>query len=962
MCTLGAFLVSSWGMNILFIVEDPRATSRCRTGIKALFLDNLDIFHVYCVSCCHTHSHSISFLSLCFNEQSGSIYKRNKYFTRKKRYRKNLSTFKSNRFLQYLISCSQEKRQDENGHEFKTIERASEESSFQNGHNGKSHKPRETKRLGNISRPVRRIPARTNISESQKVHEVLCPEPMLSMESNVLRGNFCSSSFYKNSFGSSCISKSSKHPTSSIFGRLANSQSKQKSFTSGSSEMPRSFGFTGFHCEQREIQSNPISENNISGGNVSFGSGISISNSGESSETSVVDSRFSTGSKYSSKFSKNSGHNSILHRVDSKCPSLHETYSVAPVKFLESNVERHDSNYSMYTTSKISSFVVDRFSQHAERPIFSTSENHNYGHNRCFEKRFWGLHWHSDFSGGMESRSKELAYKLSGDESSLFDTATFHTSSEEQMCFDTKRQHKHSSVHKPTRGNSVSKSVLFDMATLATCPAEQCDVEGRTYNGENEYSGRSFESSQDPSNRMDTKQGSSGANFSEMGGSFSGPVCFESEQTNSSFLYLVPSSECTSDGCSFNIMGEHLCLCLSSDLSHTEGPKLYEAVQVSNNTNSTAVAQEVLVSTNSRIVDSTSSQVASIRESIEATQDSDLPSKSRNVKSECMASINRNFETEGFSKSARDLLVASWRSGTQRDYAAKFEKFSGWCASKQIDPYSATLNQVADFLAYLFESGLQYRTIGGYRSMLSAVLPPVQNCPIGKHPHICRLIKGVFHSRPPKVKLLPEWDLETVLNALEKDPFEPQDKASLKFLTLKTVFLTAITTFRRCSDLQSLRIDQDSMKIQGKGITFIRHGLSKQDRQNHFGVKIHVAHNSEKELLDPKRSILHYLDRTKSYREKLSATDKVKLFIALNEPHKPVSTTTISSWIVQAIKKAYSDDNLKVNAHSTRAIAPTWALYKGASTKTILEAADWSSESTFVKFYLRDLGSQSVLQ
>ena len=62
--TLGAFLISFEGMNMLFIVEDPRATSRCRTGIKALFLDNFDILNVYCVSCCHTHSHSISFLIL----------------------------------------------------------------------------------------------------------------------------------------------------------------------------------------------------------------------------------------------------------------------------------------------------------------------------------------------------------------------------------------------------------------------------------------------------------------------------------------------------------------------------------------------------------------------------------------------------------------------------------------------------------------------------------------------------------------------------------------------------------------------------------------------------------------------------------------------------------------------------------------------------------------------------------
>jgi hypothetical protein len=46
--------------------------------------------------------------------------------------------------------------------------------------------------------------------------------------------------------------------------------------------------------------------------------------------------------------------------------------------------------------------------------------------------------------------------------------------------------------------------------------------------------------------------------------------------------------------------------------------------------------------------------------------------------------------------------------------------------------------------------------------MLSAVLPTVDNFPIGQHPHIIRLIKGVSNSRPPVKKLLPDkrlnWD------------------------------------------------------------------------------------------------------------------------------------------------------------------------------------------------------------
>jgi hypothetical protein len=42
------------------------------------------------------------------------------------------------------------------------------------------------------------------------------------------------------------------------------------------------------------------------------------------------------------------------------------------------------------------------------------------------------------------------------------------------------------------------------------------------------------------------------------------------------------------------------------------------------------------------------------------------------------------------------------------------------------------------------------------------------------------------------------------------------------------------------------------------------------------------------------------------------------LFLAANEPHRPVRTQTISSWIVNTIKCAYNEKD-KFRAHSTRA-------------------------------------------
>ena len=243
--------------------------------------------------------------------------------------------------------------------------------------------------------------------------------------------------------------------------------------------------------------------------------------------------------------------------------------------------------------------------------------------------------------------------------------------------------------------------------------------------------------------------------------------------------------------------------------------------------------------------------------------------------------------------------------------------------------------------------------------MLSTVLPTVDNFPIGQHPHIIRLIKGVFNSRPPVKKLLPEWDLHIVLNMLENSPFEPLEQISLKELTFKTVFLTAITTFRRCSDLQALRIDEHLIRIQEQGIMFIRHGLAKQDREKHFGAKIFVPTYKEKVCLDPRRCLLSYLDKTKQFRNSLSKEQRGNLFLALKEPHKAVTSQTISHWIVQVIKDAYakneSTTSIKVRAHSTRAIGTSWALFKGTSVHEILESADWSLESTFSRFYLREL-------
>ena len=75
-----------------------------------------------------------------------------------------------------------------------------------------------------------------------------------------------------------------------------------------------------------------------------------------------------------------------------------------------------------------------------------------------------------------------------------------------------------------------------------------------------------------------------------------------------------------------------------------------------------------------------------------------------------------------------------------------------------------------------------------------------------------KLSKGVARS------LLPRWSLDLVLAALKRQPFEPIKLASLKHLTWKTVFLLAITSARRASELHALCYKESYLAMSATGV------------------------------------------------------------------------------------------------------------------------------------------------
>lgn len=441
------------------------------------------------------------------------------------------------------------------------------------------------------------------------------------------------------------------------------------------------------------------------------------------------------------------GVNVFVPGTDSQCSSIHEADSVTSSLFLETQQYEFDSQNSCYSTSEISSEMVVRFSKHFEGQIFTTVSN-KYNHNdRCFEFWIWRACDESVCSGYMVSSSEEVAYQFSGVGSSVPDFETFSSNIAGSECTDTIGQYDGSSVHQQTGGHTITSLVLQDLGSVELGDSEQYSDQSSPYFRQTQCLGRSAEQEQSFTHRMDIEQISSAEAVQSVGLAIDRSVCFSRESTDSDILFLVTSSSSIGTRRAVNLVGEHVCLCISPNLSHSQSSSAYEAISVPGDPDSSTVAQETLVHRPSSTSSGLSKKTSNSVKSITSAKKQDKSPKSRGVQLDCLASLNRNFKEKGFSKQARQLLTASWRKGTQKDYTSKFKKFCSWCHTRQIDPHSASLIQVADFLSGLFNSGLQYRTIAGYRSMLSSVLSPINNVPVGQHPHIIRLLKGVFNSR-----------------------------------------------------------------------------------------------------------------------------------------------------------------------------------------------------------------------
>lgn len=235
--------------------------------------------------------------------------------------------------------------------------------------------------------------------------------------------------------------------------------------------------------------------------------------------------------------------------------------------------------------------------------------------------------------------------------------------------------------------------------------------------------------------------------------------------------------------------------------------------------------------------------------------------------------------------------------------------------------------------------------------MLSSTLGlgPLGPSEIGKHPLVTKLLKGIYNARPPAPRYANTWDPAHILAH-----FDAMATTTLSRIQIsrKVVTLLAITTLLRCTDIAS--IQASSIITSDTEASFV---LGKPRKTQHAGplTKITVPAWPRNQTICPVACLKAYISSTSHIRDTSNADN---LFISTNKPFRAVGSSTIARWIKIQLQEAGIDTTI-FNAHSSRGAAASKAASKGIPINSILKQGQWANESTFAKFYRRDIAGDS---
>ena len=651
--------------------------------------------------------------------------------------------------------------------------------------------------------------------------------------------------------------------------------------------------------------------------------------------------------------------------------TAHETYSVAPQETLESPgiSGKGDSNSEVSPSAPA---VVDPRGKCPKGSTLTPPTTRSTNLYRRLKRRLGCSLRRLHSKRYLVSARKQVAHKLLRAKSRVVSTKKIPTISARKGRPDCHRQHYSCGIHQQGGRYEVRFTLCPSLAAPMLVQSQTNSTEGQTHSGPSECNCRQVVSpGTGHSDGVVPPSGDLRHPLSNLALSPSGHVCNKVQLQASPIC--VPNSRPKGlfSGRSDNVLGRPGHVPFPSSVSDGEGGQQAVRSLVSqSNSDCSRMAQHALVLGPSGVVSDGSSLSPAPSRSSDPTFQRGTSQGSGKPKSPCLAPRAQTIREQGFSSPVASRIEAPQRRSTRAVYEAKWALFVRWCETSQVDFRNPSIKQIADFLLHLFqEKNLQPSTIDGYRSAIADKLGNT-SVNVGKDENLTRLLDSFHRDRPKGRRGVPAWNLSLVLHQLTKAPFEPLRKASLKHLTFKTVFLLALASGKRRSEIHAWlnknirhQADWSKVSLYPSPSFLAKNHLAKEGPECVAPVVIPaLAPTLDKSLkedrsLCPVRALRYYLDKTQDLR-----TGKELVFVSFKQGfNKDISPATISSWIKQTVVLCYDlsdQDSLtlhQVKAHDVRAFAASKAFQGGISLDQILAACHWKSHNTFTQFYLKDV-------
>ena len=828
----------------------------------------------------------------------------------------------------------------------KTLEHFPALRTLQNGVNKHAKRSSKKRRLFSENRLKGCISDSAGLEGTPKVPSISLEGLPPGVRLPPLWSGECSTSIHQTNETSFINFETERYPPHSLSGRLSNYGGNTATYPATCSNNTKSTGRIGVCNKLPQVPSSTLSRNRIFGMHSKFSQPKFESPKGQNKESpSKLSETTSKPCGYGSQTSKILGPTVLLNPGSIPCST---TLSLPPT------CKEHSSETSKVIRSPGQSrhrgssggSVVEGQPSCMEWKGPSPSVDGPHHRDRCIPSRLGGpLPGHFN-RGAMVSKGKHVSYKLFRTASRVPGCQMFYQIQSESPGTLINGQCYRSNIHKQNGGNPLSPSLPASQGPVGLVPEPQCISKSSVPPRGTKRACRSRIQSISRLQRLEVGHENFQQTVSKVGSFKRRPLCISFNISARPVCEL----ETRSPSCTYR--------CFHSELGDIQGLR-FPSIRTDRSLPSTgseseggapsvggsSLASPNMVPSLTRALCRLSAPPADATKSVDTTGQK---SSSSSTTTSWVASIDSGLQTEGISEQTRKILLAAWRPNTTSSYSSAWHIWHSWCAKRiTVNPLSPSLNNILDFFTSQFHEGKEYRTINVYRSALSTILPLLDGQKVGRHPLVCQLLKGVYQLRPPQPRYAKTWQVGKLVQFIGS--LGPNEKLSTKLLSYKLVGLLALTAPDRASGLAAR--DLRFRFILPEGVEFKLPELTKNVKQGESLKCCFHASFPQNALLCVCKCLAEYECRTLEWRP----TDPSKpnqLLLSYITPHKPVSSATVARWLKELMQLAGIDTSL-FKGHSIRGAVTTEAARQGFSIPDILQFADWSQQSTFIKFYYR---------